>query len=234
MPVARGQRPSECLNTKSDIRGKLPGSIALSSAVTWPAISDKLTGKHGIDFSTAKLGFCGVSPPTLNRLAFGVPARAERARNLRVINRCKRRRRQKQERETNHPYGVSGSIGTGVRFAVEGKKKRERKREKIIPRSSVIKTVFVNETKILQSQTNGRLREKLRQTFDYPARLRNRNHCTGSTQKKHLPWIRYWLKCICSERQKECEEIIGKMLKLETIKSLWFHYFCVVCVEWRN
>lgn len=58
-------------NTKIDIRGKLPGSIALSSAVTWPAISDKLTGKHGIDFSTAKLGFCGVSPPTLDRLAFG-------------------------------------------------------------------------------------------------------------------------------------------------------------------
>lgn len=109
--LLRGQRPSECLNTKSDIRGKLPGSIALSSAVTWSAISDKLTGKHGIDFSTAKLGFCGVSPPTLNRLAFGVPARAERARNLGVINRCKRRRRQKQERETNHPYGLSGSIG---------------------------------------------------------------------------------------------------------------------------
>jgi len=58
---------SECFNTKIDIRGKLPGNGALSSGVTWPAISDKLTGKHGIDFSTAKLGFRGVSPLTLNR-----------------------------------------------------------------------------------------------------------------------------------------------------------------------
>lgn len=98
-------RPSECLNTKIDIRGKLPGSIALSSAVTWSAISDKLTGKHGIDFSTAKLGFCGVSPPTLNRLPFGIPrariGKGSKARS--VINRCKRDRRQKRERETNHP-----------------------------------------------------------------------------------------------------------------------------------
>lgn len=61
---------SECFNTKIDIRGKLPGNGALSSGVTWPAISDKLTGKHGIDFSTAKLGFRGVSPLTLNRSSF--------------------------------------------------------------------------------------------------------------------------------------------------------------------
>lgn len=60
----------ECFNTKIDIRDKLPGNGALSSGVTWPAISDKLTGKHGIDFSTAKLGFRGVSPLTLNRSPF--------------------------------------------------------------------------------------------------------------------------------------------------------------------
>lgn len=80
----------ECFNTKIDIRGKLPGNGALSSGVTWPAISDKLTGKHGIDFSTAKLGFRGVSPLTLNRSPI---VRFPRAlgEDRGVINRCKRR-----------------------------------------------------------------------------------------------------------------------------------------------